>query len=542
MVGMLRRPRAATREICGLLSLVCGCGGDPLPGDPGCDVAEGDFVLTEVLANPDGADGTNEYVEIHNPGSTGRSLRGVVLASSRDDGTGRVEHRFGDIDVAGGAYFVVGNADADQLPDHVDYSYGSGLGNLRNATAKLSLWCGQRLIDAVSYQSTRDGYALILDGEVLPNSDRNDDVAEWCEALDAIQGFAGNSGSPGMANASCDGAPVATTCADSNGVSLASPVVGDAVITEWMANPRGLDADLEWVEVTFTSTVDVSGVRLGTGFDDLGASPFTGCSPVDAGTTVVFGASPGAAPRVDATLNVSLGNVGPRGIVLAADDEVVDQVDYDGAPEGRAWQVDASGLLCLAPMGPDYEYAEGNAGSPGLPNPTCPPALGPGMCFDDGVPRDIRPPVAGSVQVIEWMASPVSSENRTGEWVEVFVGSDADLNGLTWSDLTGPSDPLESTTCIHVAAGTLLVFARSDDPALNGGLPFVDYVLPISLNNGNESISLELGGTPLDSVTYDKSEPGTATQFDGFGVRCLASTSYGAGDFGTPGAPNPLCP
>ncbi|MEM7136182.1 MAG: hypothetical protein AAF500_06365 [Myxococcota bacterium] len=542
MVGVLGRPRAAVHVIYWSSLVVSSCGGEPLPGDPGCEVDVGDLVLTEVLANPDGADGANEYVEIHNPRSTARSLRGVVLASSRDDGTGRVEHRFGEVEVAGGSYFVVGNASPNQLADHVDYSYGAALGNLRNTSAVLSLWCGQQLIDAVRYQSTRDGYALVLDGAVAPSSDGNDDPTAWCEALDAIQGFAGNTGSPGLANAACEGGTVAGRCLGTDGVSLDSPVVGDAAITEWMANPRGSDADLEWVEVTFTSTVDVGGVRLGTSVDELGASPFTGCSPVDAGTTVVFGASPGAAPRVDAMLNVSLGNLGERRIILATDDEVVDQVDYDGAPQGRAWQVDETGALCLAPAGPDNEYAEGNAGSPGLANPTCPPALGEGMCLDDGVPRETRPPAAGSVQVTEWMASPVSSENRTGEWVEVLVGSDADLNGLTWSDLTGPSDPLESTACIEVAAGTLLVFARSDDPALNGGLPYVDYALPISLNNENETISLVLDGTPLDAVAYDKSEPGAAAQLDDFGVRCLASTPYGAGDLGTPGAPNPLCP
>jgi hypothetical protein len=231
------------------------------------------------------------------------------------------------------------------------------------------------------------------------------------------------------------------------------------------------------------------------------------CFPVGAGTRVVFGASPAAAPRVDAELDFSLGNSGERIIVAGVAGVVLDRVDYDGTVEGIAWQIDPSGDVCLAR--PQDEYLEKNFGTPGDANPSCPPVLGPGMCFDSGGPRDIVSPGPDDASITEWMANPSSVGNREGEWVEVRLDAAVDLNGLVLSDL--------------------------------GGIEGVDADLSLSLNNSDEAIALSIGGQILDRVTYDRSTAGVATQVDELGNLCEAVHAYGDGDLGTPGSANPRC-
>jgi hypothetical protein len=328
-----------------------------------------------------------------------------------------------------------------------------------------------------------------------------------------------------------------------DGATARTPVAPrseDVRITEWMANPDGPDASLEWIEVTFDANADLNGLQLGPSADDLKAAIDSDvCFPVDAGESVVFGASPAAAPRVDADLRFSLGNSGMRTIVAAIGDVILDEVGYEGTSEGIAWQVDVEATMCLSD--PFHEYAPGNFGTPGTQNPSCPAVLEAGTCLDEGVPRDIVEPAAGEAHIVEWMADPAAVDNRMGEWVEVRFDRAADLNGLSLADLTATDVALTSDECIAVPAGGHAVWAREIDPSLNGGVDAVIAELAVSLNNRNETITLRVDGAVLDSVAYARAEPGTATQVDQLGRVCLASTRYGDGDLGTPGSPNAPC-
>ena len=323
------------------------------------------------------------------------------------------------------------------------------------------------------------------------------------------------------------------TCIDVDGRREARPArPGTVRITEWMANPEGRDNEFEWVEVWFAEDTDLQGLELGPSLD--GAETVAEgemCVPVDAGSWVVFGASPAAAPRVDAELGFSLGNSGSRAIVVARDGVVLDRVDYDGAVEGLATQVDADGTRCDAVMA-----------SPGAPNPLCQAVLGAGECFDEGIARAVDGPEVGEASISEWMADPDAVDNRHGEWVEVRFETAIDLNGLTLSDRSGASTMVESEDCIEVAAGAHLVFARELDPSENGGIAVAARPLSFSLNNGDETISLFVDGEELDVVSYESSASGVAIQVDELGQRCAAMAPYGAGDLGTPGAANPSCP
>jgi hypothetical protein len=318
-----------------------------------------------------------------------------------------------------------------------------------------------------------------------------------------------------------------------------APGAGDVRLVEWMANPRGSDTDFEWVEVWFGVEADLNGFALGAGLDS--ANPVVAgedCVPVDAGAFVVFGASPAAAPRVDAELPFSLANTGPRTIVAAFDGGLLDEVSYDGAVEGVSTQLDEAGVRCETPS--ETVYDGSNQGTPGAPNPMCTRPLLEGECLDDGVARAIDSPAPGEALIREWMPDPDAVENRDGEWVEVRFERAADLNGLTLADLTGEST-FERDDCVGVPAGARVVFAREIDPAVNGGIPVDAYPLSISLNNRDETLELRAGGELLDSVSYARSERGVAQQIDDAGDTCASVQVYGDGDLGTPGSPNPPC-
>ncbi|KPK16113.1 MAG: hypothetical protein AMJ62_06915 [Myxococcales bacterium SG8_38] len=530
--------------VCSSLALVA-CGREAVGSEPLCHgILPGDLVITEVHANPDGADADGEYIELYNAGGTRAPLDGVTLAASRTDGASPRMHRFATAaEIDAGDYFVVGNAEGEVMPDYLDYTYGDSLGSLRNTDGLLSLWCGEQLLDEVAYAETADGRATELDGRFVPDDELNDDPASWCTAPEgAVEVTPGNFGTPGSPNSDCAASPTEGFCLSGDSVrAVRPPAPGDLRITEWMANPAGPDADFEWVEVAFDADVDLNGFHLGPAPHAMNAVvEGEECFAVDAGTRLVFGGSPAAAPRVDAKLGFSLGNSGARSIVAGHGGTILHRLDYETTTEGFAWQTDRDQKVCLAL--PTDEYAEGNFGTPGAENRPCPIELGPGECFDERVPRPVVSPAPGQALITEWMANPSAVGNREGEWVEVRLDADLDLNGLTLSDRVGGTTLLEDEQCLRVAAGTHLVLARSTDPLVNGGIEDVDGELSLSLNNGDETITLRVGDEVLDSVAYERSEPGVATQIDELGRICAAVRPYGEGDLGTPGSANPPCP
>jgi hypothetical protein len=528
---------------CACALVLVGCGRETIVEAAECEgLAPGDLVITEVHANPDGSDGAGEYIELFNATGTVVALDGLTLVTSRADGASPKSHRLIGGSVRGDGYIVLGNAPAEAMPEYVHYSYGVALGSLRNSDAMLAVRCGDVLIDQMRYDRTSDGRALELDGRLAPDHELNDDAGHWCTTPEGVAEVSeGNFGTPGASNSPCETVRVEGLCIEGeSGRAIRLPEAADVRITEWMANPEGADADFEWVEARFDADVDLNGFQLGTAPDALKVvvdqEP---CFPVDAGTRVVFGASPAAAPRVDADLKLSLGNSGPRVIIAAADGVTLDRVDYDGTVEGVAWQLDPYGEVCLAHAAD--EYLEANFGTPGHANPECPIVLQSGMCFDEGTPRHIVSPEPGGATITEWMANPLAVGNREGEWVEVRFDAAVDLNGLAWADLTSSTATVEHDDCLHVAAGSHVVFARNLNPEENGGIEAAGAKLSLSLNNIDETITLSVDGQVLDSVSYARSNAGVATQIDDAGNLCDAVHAYGDGDLGTPGLANPWC-
>ena len=179
-----------TRGFACLLLVLGSCGREELGAASACDdLAPGDIVITEVHANPDGRDGEAEYVELFNASGELLSLDGLSLVTGRSVGTGESSHRFFEASMAPGDYLVVGNAPFDAMPPHLDYSYGSTLGSLRNSDALVSVRCDELLIDQVIYERTSDGRALELDGRFAPDDELNDDAARWCTTPEGVSEF-----------------------------------------------------------------------------------------------------------------------------------------------------------------------------------------------------------------------------------------------------------------------------------------------------------------------------------------------------------------
>jgi hypothetical protein len=173
------------------------------------------------------------------------------------------------------------------------------------------------------------------------------------------------------------------------------------------------------------------------------------------------------------------------------------------------------------------------------------------QCLDGAAMRDLVSPQAGDLVISEWMANPNKAADMTGEWFEVLVNRDVDLNGLVLGTNTAPNGTtLSSTSCLRVTAGSYLVFARSDLSGPNGGLPHTDFLFSFDLVNSSRGIALSRGGVMLDTVTYTTTGDGVSTQVvpdklnptdnDLTENHCpprMADT-YGLGDRGTPGMAN----
>ncbi|MEL6341840.1 MAG: MopE-related protein [Myxococcota bacterium] len=164
----------------------------------------------------------------------------------------------------------------------------------------------------------------------------------------------------------------------------------------------------------------------------------------------------------------------------------------------------------------------------------------------------------GDLIISEMMTNPASSRAAAGEWLEIYNNTDGavDLNGL---QLTG-SGTLTINASVVVPAGGYAVLATSDKSWLNGGLPQVDFVYTQSsfpLGNRSGTVTLSHGDTTIDTVAYNLNRGfpapwGTTMSLDrdflnasdnDEGYRwCGATTAFGSGDQGTPGAANDLCP
>lgn len=565
------RPVALFLALGGALALAaCGPGGDD--DETGCrgDFVAGDLVITEIMANPAGADTGQEWFEIHNASSASAELTGLTLVSRALDGTSEETHAVGVVNLEPGGYLVVGGMLDSVKPPHVDYAYGTDLGDLRNSTGgRLELRCDDVVVDEVSYlEAPPDGVAWGFDGARAPDYLGNDDPAAWCEAT--IEYAAGAFGSPGAANEACQGVP-SGTCDDGGTIrDVVVPQPGDLVITELMPNPAAAaDATGEWFEVLATRDVDLNGLQLGktpgTVTDTVASAT---CLRVPAGSYVVLARSAdpllnGGLPAPLAVFDMGLTN-SASSLFIGAGDQVIDVVAWSTSWDGAATSLDPGKSTATDNDDPlawcratTAWGAVTDLGTPGAANPGCPVVVPEGQCLDEGTgtARLVVPPAAGQAVITELMADPAAVGDTAGEWFEVLVTADVDLNGLQLGKTPPTIDhTVTSTACLRVTAGTHVVLARNGDSEVNGGLPVVHYATGMSLTNTASGLFVGYAGAVLDAVTYPTTTSGKSLSLDPDFTNptdndlatswcpALDADVYGLGDKGTPGGANSQCP
>ncbi len=453
---------------------------------------------------------------------------------------------------------------------------------LDNAGGTLSLTVADAGIDAAVFGPATSGVSLQLDPTRL-DAATNDDPTGFCAATTSYTGIdGGDLGTPGAANTPCGVVAMGNQCVDGTTSlvrDLVSPLAGDVIITEIMADPSAVsDTVGEWIEVHAVNSVDLNGVVLTVG-TNAHAFTSTSCLHLAAGTFAVLaksaeGSVNGGLPTPVATFTQSLGNSGGT-LSLTFGGAVIDGAAYDAAIAGVAWQLDPTKLDATSNDDPAHfcratvHFAAdggGDLGTPAAMNTACPATPDAGQCMDAATSaiRAVVKPAVGDLVISEFMAAPAAVPDADGEYIEVRSNASVDLNGLVLG-FDGSTSVVNSLTCLPVIAGTYSVFGSNADSQVNGGLPPLAGTFSFSLRNyGTHTISISTDAGLLDVLTYsaDAGHPvaGASTQLSAQYTRPadndvashLCSTSAasrygpgavsGTGDRGTPGLPNELCP
>jgi hypothetical protein len=372
---------------------------------------------------------------------------------------------------------------------------------------------------------------------------------------------------------------------DDSGDTCSGLVAGDLVITEVLADydaptgSSGSDEGHEWFEIYNASAgpIELGGLTVehGRPTDVDPKRHVMRPTTIPANGYLVLGnVLQDLAPD-----HVSYGYANDLGDLFNADGgrlalrcgtTIVDEANYGAATAGLSLELDGGAPpdyqanddlanWCETDESAQYEYEPANFGTPGGPNQDCMVVM-PGQCDDNGTMRATVPPEVGDLTITEVLPSPQAVSDTVGEWFEVLVNRDVDINNLALDridDTANPAIPmaLQSATCVHATAGTYLVFAKNDMSAMNGGIDGVDGLFTFSLVPGTAAaptgVRIMMGTTELDSMSWTSARNAHSIQLD-MGLTapadndlstnlCDGNTTYGAGDFGTPGMANVDC-
>ncbi len=463
--------------------------GNLLPGD-GCSalctvetpLQAGMLVISEFIANPKAAsDTTGEWVELYNASSQTVELAGVTLQVGS---AAHVIKPTQSLPVVPGAYVLLGrNGDlASNGGVTLNYVYGNAINLPNSGTPTVQIRKDAVLIDAVLYAPGKEGWLPMGDGlsyQLAPDKLAADKNDDGANWCYGTTVYgAGDKGTPGAANTAC--------LQDTDGDGLTDAADNCPAV----ANPDQADKDSDGVGDKCDNCPDV-------------ANP--------------------------------------------------DQADADGNGVGDACEI-PSGPVCGNKVVETGETCDdGNAKSGDGCSATCQIESAAGAQLN-----------AGDLVITEIMYNPKAVADAAGEWFEILNTTAQAINlqglivlgkGTEKFVIDGKGQP------VSVPAGGYFVLGLSADASKNGGAT-VNYVYTSSYSLGNSSsgdtITLQSGSTLVDTVNYTSGAGGwlsldgasyslnasktNATDNDLPANWCAGTAVFGAGDKGSPGSANPICP
>ena len=537
----------------------------PVTPDTGCvaNLLAGDLVITEVMANPEGADATNEWLEIYNTTTTEFNLEGLQVHVASQAQTSEEMYVFpSTMTIKPNQYLVVGNTDATPLPVYIDYSYGNALGMLRNSDALIELRCTETaIVDVVSYTTTVEGKSIQLDGAMSPDAIANDNPNNHCASITMYD--ATNHGTPQAANEVCQ---QHNQCSDNGTLrDIRHPEVGDLIITEVMANPDGVDGDKEWFEVFVTKDIDLNNLSIGENITDIDYTiNQTSCLSVNKDTYLLFASteetsSNGNLPAVDIIYgsSISLGNAGsgPETLALSHEGTLIDSITWTDAVSGISTALDPEHLTAID--NDDLSHwcdsfslygNDGQKGTPKMLNDSC----------SVGCQNTLT---VGQLVITEVMANPDGAD-ANNEWFEIYNTTTESINLLGLTLKAGNASPGSTTEYNHtfesteIAAQSYHVSSNANDETAVPDYVNYKYGSSITLRNSTGFVSLYCDDTLLDTMTYQTVSNGASLQLNMTHVdtisndtetnwctstTAIASTLTTGSLFGTPQQENSTC-
>lgn len=507
--------------------------GDPDTAAPVDNLEPGDLIITELLIAPtDCADEPSaEYLEIYNNSGRRVNLDEITIRDSDTSFTWTIQ-----LLVEPGEFAVVvntpspGNTRCYDLGDDLQIlsQQGDAFDNIGDL---LTLETSDgTVIDEVDFRDwpLSLGRAWELDPAGY-DATTNDDVSNWCLAVDLIPGAVTDRGTPGRDGTGC--AAVDEDPAGAADIDTLAP--GDLVITEVMidpADPGCSDNAGEYFELYNASSgaVNLEGLRVSNRLVAEYEFVIDDDIVVEAGAYAVLA-------RFDNPRCYDIGADGFYGVVrldnngdvlrISNASGAIDVVDFRSdwplPPNGAAWELDEGTLTATGNDDPAMwcpsltaiPAATNDEGSPGEAN---------GACFEDTGSLDIidtgRPPPpedtseglpgtdptslnAGDLIITEIMADPYDCPDGRAEYIELFNTTSDRI------DLDGIEVVIDGTPATVVATGTIAgrgyaVGVLTNDTPRCYNLAAEFSYSGVTLPNDGGTVSVRVGGTVLDTVDY----------------------------------------
>ena len=173
-----------------------------------------------------------------------------------------------------------------------------------------------------------------------------------------------------------------------------------------------------------------------------------------------------------------------------------------------------SGALGAGERGRDASTPAPDGGVRGNPVPPdgdsgIPPIDDAGPPPDDGGPTLCPPMAAGDLAIVEFMISSQTGSGDRGEWVEIQstrTNCSLNLNGLHVESPRGTETPdsVDITDDVLLPPNGTFIVADTVIAELNHNLPGLVYswVGTDVLKNDGDTITVSMGGTTIDTLTY----------------------------------------